>query len=105
MRVLTGRSCPPPSAGNPRQQGAGPDAGPDAGPLAAPAGGFVHGSGLHAAGRGRLLDAVCLSVVTPATLGLGGIVPGGPWLRIAVPVQALIGAVLLTAAVTGVLPV
>ncbi len=101
MRVLTGRSCPPPSAGNPRQQGAGLDAGP----LAAPADGFVHGSGLHAAGRGRLLDAVCLSIVTPATLGFGGIVPGGPWLRIAVPVQALIGAVLLTAAVTGVLPV
>jgi hypothetical protein len=67
--------------------------------------GFVYGSGLDAAGRGRLIDAVYLSIVTLATLGFGDIVPESTWLRIAVPVQALIGFVLLTAAVTWVLQV
>jgi hypothetical protein len=66
--------------------------------------GFVYGSGL-APGRARLLDAVYLSLVTLATLGFGDIVPESPWLRLAVPVQALVGFVLLTAAVTWVLQV
>ncbi|MGR7026894.1 potassium channel family protein [Geodermatophilus sp. URMC 62] len=66
--------------------------------------GFVYGSGL-AADRGGPLDAAYLSLVTLATLGFGDIVPQDPWLRLAVPVQALIGFVLLTAAVTWVLQV
>lgn len=67
--------------------------------------GFVYGSGLDVAGRGQLIDAVYLSIVTLGTLGFGDIVPESSWLRIAVPVQALIGFVLLTAAVTWVLQV
>ncbi|MGY1731012.1 ion channel [Geodermatophilus sp. SYSU D01045] len=66
--------------------------------------GFVYGSGLES-GRSGVLDAVYLSLVTLATLGFGDIVPESPWLRIAVPVQALVGFVLLTAAVTWVLQV
>jgi Ion channel len=40
-----------------------------------------------------------------ATLGFGDIVPTEEWLRVAVPVQALLGFVLLTAAVTWVLQI
>ncbi|WP_369258697.1 potassium channel family protein [Geodermatophilus amargosae] len=45
------------------------------------------------------------SIVSLATLGFGDIVPESSWLRIAVPVQALVGFVLLIAAVTWVLQV
>ncbi|MGY1698413.1 potassium channel family protein [Geodermatophilus sp. SYSU D00766] len=65
---------------------------------------FVYGSGL-APGRSGALDAVYLSLVTLATLGFGDIVPESPWLRLAVPVEAVVGFVLLTAAVTWVLQV
>jgi Ion channel len=67
--------------------------------------GFIFGSGLDPAERAGLLDAVYLSAVTLATLGFGDIVPTAGWLRIAVPVQALIGFALLTAAVSWVLQV
>jgi hypothetical protein len=40
-----------------------------------------------------------------ARLGFGDIVPAAPWLRIAVPLQALVGFVLLTAAVSWVLQI
>lgn len=43
--------------------------------------------------------AVYLSMVSLATLGFGDIVPVDPLLRIAVPLQALVGFVLLTAAI------
>ena len=66
--------------------------------------GFVYGSGL-APGRSGFLDAVYLSLVTLATLGFGDIVPESPWLRLTVPGEALVGFVLLTAAVTWVLQV
>jgi hypothetical protein len=67
--------------------------------------GFVFGGSLDPAHRAGLLDAVYLSTVTLATLGFGDIVPTADWLRIAVPVQALIGFALLTAAVSWVLQV
>jgi hypothetical protein len=67
--------------------------------------GFVFGTGLDPVARAGLLDAVYLSTVTLATLGFGDIVPAADWLRIAVPVQALIGFGLLTAAVSWVLQV
>ncbi|SDD54237.1 Ion channel [Geodermatophilus telluris] len=67
-------------------------------------GGFVYGSGLDV-DRAGPLDAVYLSLVTLATLGFGDIVPASPWLRLVVPLQALVGFVLLTAAVTWVLQV
>jgi hypothetical protein len=66
---------------------------------------FIYGSGLDAATRGGLLDATYLSVVTLATLGFGDIVPAAGWLRIAVPIQALVGFALITAAVSWVLQV
>lgn len=68
-------------------------------------GGFIFGSGLDPTSRAGLLDAVYLSTVTLATLGFGDIVPVADWLRVAVPVQALIGFALITAAVSWVLEV
>ncbi|MGY1669119.1 potassium channel family protein [Geodermatophilus sp. SYSU D00710] len=67
--------------------------------------GFLFGSTLDPVSRAGLLDAVYLSTVTLATLGFGDIVPSADWLRIAVPVQALIGFALITAAVSWVLQV
>jgi hypothetical protein len=69
------------------------------------AGGFVVGPGGGPAGRGGILDALYVSMVTVATLGFGDIVPTDEWLRVAVPVEALLGFALLTAAVTWVLQV
>ncbi len=66
---------------------------------------FVLQSGLDMSARSDVLDAVYLSTVSLATLGFGDIVPVSGWLRIAVPVQALIGFGLLTASVTWVLQV
>ncbi|WP_199584103.1 potassium channel family protein [Blastococcus sp. TF02A-30] len=65
--------------------------------------GFQFQSGLDVTARSDVLDAVYLSSVTLATLGFGDVVPVAGWLRIAVPVQALIGFGLLTASVTWVL--
>lgn len=67
--------------------------------------GFLFSTGLDVAERSDALDAVYLSTVTLATLGLGDIVPVDGWLRIAVPVQGLLGFGLLTASVTWVLQV
>jgi hypothetical protein len=67
--------------------------------------GFVLGPNLEPATRGGVLDALYLSMVTVATLGFGDIVPREEWLRVAVPLQALLGFVLLTAAVTWVLQI
>jgi hypothetical protein len=67
--------------------------------------GFFISDALLATSRGGLLDALYLSMVTVATLGFGDIVPTEEWLRIAVPVEALLGFVLLTAAVTWVLQI
>jgi hypothetical protein len=67
--------------------------------------GFAFQSGLDVSARSDVLDAVYLSAVTLATLGFGDVVPVSGWLRIALPVQALIGFGLLTASVTWVLQV
>jgi len=69
------------------------------------AGGFALGGNIPGTGRGGPLDALYLSMVTVATLGFGDIVPTDEWLRIAVPVEALLGFALLTAAVTWVLQI
>jgi hypothetical protein len=66
---------------------------------------FVLSEGVRQTSRGGFLDALYLSMVTISTLGFGDIVPTAEWLRIAVPVQALLGFALLTAAVTWVLQV
>jgi hypothetical protein len=52
-----------------------------------------------------VIDALYLPIVTLATLGFGDIVPHDPWLRLAVPVQALVGFAQLTAAMSWVLQV
>jgi hypothetical protein len=67
--------------------------------------GFFLSEALQQTTRGGLLDALYLSMVTLATLGFGDIVPTAEWLRIAVPLEAMLGFVLLTAVVTWVLQV
>jgi len=67
--------------------------------------GFFISEGLREPTRGGFADALYLSMVTVATLGFGDIVPTEEWLRIAVPLQALLGFALLTAAVTWVLQI
>ena len=67
--------------------------------------GFLFATGLEVDQRSDVLDGVYLSTVVLATLGLGDIVPVEGWLRIAVPVQGLLGFGLLTASVTWVLQV
>ena len=67
--------------------------------------GFFISEALQHSTRGGLLDALYLSMVTLATLGFGDIVPTAEWLRIAVPLEAMLGFVLLTAVVTWVLQV
>ena len=66
---------------------------------------FEYQSGLDVSSRSQVLDAVYLSTVTLATLGFGDIVPVAGWLRVVVPIQALIGFALLTGSVTWVLQV
>jgi voltage-gated potassium channel Kch len=51
---------------------------------------FIYGSGLDPAVRGGFADAMYLSAVTLATLGFGDIVPTQTWLRVVVPVEALV---------------
>lgn len=68
-------------------------------------GSFAFGSGLKAAQHGDLLDSLYLSLVTVATLGFGDIVPAENWLRVAAPLEALVGFALLTATVSWVLEI
>ena len=67
--------------------------------------GFLYSTGLNPGEKAGLSVAVYLSTVTLSTLGFGDIAPVTYWLRIAVPLQALIGFGLLTAAVSWVLEV
>jgi hypothetical protein len=62
--------------------------------------GFAFDPGLEPERRTDPLDGLYLSLVTLATLGFGDIVPVDGWLRVAAPVQALVGFALLTAAVS-----
>lgn len=62
--------------------------------------GFSYAQGLEPTVRADFLDALYLSLVMVATLGLGDIVPADGWLRIIAPLQALVGFALLTALVT-----
>ena len=66
---------------------------------------FSYAVGLDPAARNDFLDAVYLSLTTTTTLGYGDVVPTVGWLRLAVPLQAVIGFSLLTAAVSWVLQV
>ncbi|MEZ3183219.1 potassium channel family protein, partial [Streptomyces pimonensis] len=62
--------------------------------------GFSYGSSLDPAERAGFLDALYLSVVTVTTLGFGDIVPTDGWLRLATPLEGLLGFALLTAVVS-----
>lgn len=68
-------------------------------------GGFSYGSELDPAGRNEFIDSLYLSMVTVATLGFGDVVPTSPWLRAVVPLEALFGFMLVTAAVSWVLQI
>jgi Ion channel len=67
--------------------------------------GFSYGSELNPADRNNLLDSLYLSLVTVGTLGFGDVVPTSTSLRVAVPLEALFGFMLLTAAVSWVLQI
>lgn len=67
--------------------------------------GFAYGSELNPAERHSLLDSLYVSLVTIGTLGFGDIVPTSPMLRLIVPLEALFGFMLLTAAVSWVLQI
>ncbi|RZU23743.1 potassium channel family protein [Streptomyces sp. BK239] len=68
-------------------------------------GAFTFSPGSKAAQEPALLDSMYLSLVTVATLGLGDIAPGEGWLRLASPLEALVGFALLTATVSWVLEI
>lgn len=68
-------------------------------------GGFSFGSELDPAGRNEFIDSLYLSMVTVATLGFGDVVPTSPWLQAVVPLEALFGFMLVTAAVSWVLQI
>ncbi|MFN2320428.1 MAG: ion channel [Dermatophilaceae bacterium] len=65
--------------------------------------GFNYSSSLDPARSSGLVAAIYISFVFVATLGLGDIVPEASWLRLLVPLQALVGFVLLTAAISWIL--
>ena len=67
--------------------------------------GFAYGSELNPAHRNDVLDSLYVSLVTIGTLGFGDIVPTSPLLRVIVPLEALFGFMLLTAAVSWVLQI
>ena len=65
--------------------------------------GFHFSSGLDSAQNARFADALYFSLVTMVTLGYGDIVPHTAWLRLLVPLEALIGFVLMTASISWIL--
>ncbi len=58
-----------------------------------------------ASGEATLVDAVYVSLVTLATLGFGDITPAAGWLKVVLPLEALIGLGLLTATVSWLLSI
>jgi hypothetical protein len=64
---------------------------------------FSFSGGLEPSEHSGPVDALYLSLVTVATLGLGDIAPSAQWLRIVAPLEALVGFALLTATVSWIL--
>ncbi|QGU05797.1 potassium channel family protein [Corynebacterium comes] len=62
--------------------------------------GFSYSSGIDPAKYPALAEAFYISLVTLSTLGFGDIVPADPWVRLVLPLEALTGFALLTAALT-----
>lgn len=67
--------------------------------------GFTYGSEIDPSARNDVMDSLYFSLVTVGTLGFGDIVPSAPLLRVAVPLEALLGFMLITAAVSWVLQI
>ncbi|WP_323791401.1 potassium channel family protein [Nocardioides sp.] len=65
--------------------------------------GFTFGSSVNQQASSDLVESLYLSTVALATLGLGDILPATPWLRALVPVEALVGFLLLTAGISWIL--
>ncbi|WP_418960777.1 potassium channel family protein [Streptomyces tritici] len=65
--------------------------------------GFTYSAGLTPEEHSGPLDALYLSLVTLATLGLGDVAPATGWLRVLGPVEALVGFALLSATVAWIL--
>lgn len=61
---------------------------------------FTYSAGLEPSAHAGPVDALYVSLVTLATLGLGDIAPTTGWLRILAPIEALVGFALLSATVT-----
>ncbi|WP_030688935.1 potassium channel family protein [Streptomyces globisporus] len=64
---------------------------------------FSYAPGLAPADHAGPVDALYVSLVTLATLGLGDIAPTSDWLRVLAPLEALVGFALLSATVAWVL--
>ncbi len=67
--------------------------------------GFYFGSALSPEQSSDAVVALYLSLVTLATLGFGDVTPADPGLRLLTPFEALLGFVLLTAAISWILQV
>ncbi|WP_165987041.1 potassium channel family protein [Streptomyces sp. YIM 98790] len=67
--------------------------------------GFIFSDPLEPQRHDGLVEAVYVSMVMVATLGLGDIAPAEDWLRIVLPLESLIGFMLLSAVVSWVLGV
>jgi hypothetical protein len=63
-------------------------------------GGFLLAPGLSSSAQGSFVDALYLSLVTLTTLGYGDITPTSGWLKVLVPLEALVGFGLLTASLS-----
>lgn len=61
---------------------------------------FAYQPGVRPDSYPHIVEAFYFSAVSMSTLGLGDVYPVAPWLRVVVPLQALIGFALLTAAVS-----
>ncbi|MEU9146049.1 potassium channel family protein [Streptomyces sp. NPDC048349] len=68
-------------------------------------GAFLYAGDLRPGEHAGPLDAMYVSLVTLATLGLGDIAPAEGWLRVLAPLEALVGFALLTATVSWILGV
>lgn len=68
-------------------------------------GGFNLSSSLTPADSSDLVRAAYVSLVTLTTVGFGDVVPETWWLRFAVPLEGLLGFLLLTAAISWILQV
>ena len=62
--------------------------------------GFLLASGPNSAAQGGFVDAIYLSLVTLTTLGYGDITPTVGWLKVLVPLEAMVGFGLLSASLS-----